>query len=790
MLNSNFQSNLQNTFQWMEKLGFSSQNRALDIQFSNPALNSQLLLQRIDGQHQLNQGLEAELICFANQANIPLKQFIGSQVAVDTLTDRGQRFRRSGIITAAEQGQSDGALSLYKLRMQDATALWQQRRNSRVFMDKSVLDVIQILFKEWQQRSSLFAASLSLDIRGLQQDYDTRPFLMQHNELDAAFITRLLREEGISWLIDEAQQVVPLSSTPIQAQKLRLIDDNRQYQALERRNIRFHRSDATEQQDSITQFHAQRSLQPTAVHVQRWQPDALDYDDGAGSVLSAHQHSLNIDNDQLGLEQAWHISPAWMQDLQGEDQATASGNQQVERINQRLSDHYAAQAKQFVALSSVRDAQVGYWFQLQQHPEIDLHAAADQEFLITKNVFYSQNNLPKDIHDQLTRLQHQSKWHLTWSLQHSDERQANQLTLQRRQIPTLAAFDPLQHRPVAHPQRAIVVGPSSEEIHVDIWGRIKVRFLFTRSEDHAHDGGAGSNNNDADSAWVDVLTPWAGEGYGARFLPRVGEIVLINFFDGNLDRPFVMGRIHEGQRTATQFDGKGQLPETKKLSGIRSQEIAGSGFGQLRFDDTTGQISSQLQSSHAATQLNLGHLSHPKVTAESISRGEGFELRTDQWGAIRAGQGMLLSTYAQDQASAMHLDATVAQQQIEANLNSAKALSEVAKNQHTDPLDVLDQLQGFIETLQQTEPQKAAAFKSAMMLLAAPDSIAISSHEDVHLSAAGQISQTAGESINLSTQKNLLAHASDKISLFAAQKGISVIAAKEKIELIAQGDAL
>ncbi|MGQ0516147.1 phage baseplate assembly protein V, partial [Bacillus sp. D-CC] len=83
---------------------------------------------------------------------------------------------------------------------------------------------------------------------------------------------------------------------------------------------------------------------------------------------------------------------------------------------------------------------------------------------------------------------------------------------------------------------SIVVGPEGESIHVDQWGRIKVRFLFTRANDHSHDGGAGSNDNDTDSAWVDVVTPWAGKGYGARFLPRVGEIVVIDFFDGNIDR--------------------------------------------------------------------------------------------------------------------------------------------------------------------------------------------------------------------------------------------------------------
>ncbi len=92
---------------------------------------------------------------------------------------------------------------------------------------------------------------------------------MQSLESDYDFLTRLMRSEGINWLIDEAALTVSDSSAQIQAQKLRLIDDNNQYQALARKNIRFHRSSATEQNDSITNFVGERSIQPTAVHVQR-----------------------------------------------------------------------------------------------------------------------------------------------------------------------------------------------------------------------------------------------------------------------------------------------------------------------------------------------------------------------------------------------------------------------------------------------------------------------------------------------------------------------------------------
>ncbi|MFW6768459.1 DUF2345 domain-containing protein, partial [Acinetobacter pittii] len=417
------------------------------------------------------------------------------------------------------------------------------------------------------------------------------------------------------------------------------------------------------------------------------------------------------------------------------------------------------------------------------------HDSADKEFLILSKHYYNQNNLPKELQQQLERLLPKDKLKAAQlDSQNPEQRHFAELNVVRRNIKAVPEYNPLEHRPAAHPQRARVVGLEGESIHVDQWGRIKVRFLFTRTDDHSHDGGAGSNDNDTDSAWVDVLTPWAGAGYGARFLPRVGEIVVIDFFDGNIDRPFVVGRIHEAERYPTQFDQKGQLPDTKKLSGIRSEEVDGKGFNQLRFDDTTGQISAQLQSSHAASQLNLGNLSHPKDKAESEGRGEGFELRTDQWGAVRAGSGLLVSTHKQDQAQGVHLDANEAKQQIEGGLNNAKALSEVAKNQQTDPLEHLENLKSFIEKLEQQDNAKAKTFKDAIMLLASPNSIAVASNEDIHLSADGQLNQTAGDSINLSTQKNLIAHAQNKISLFAAQEGARLYAGKGKVEIQAQGD--
>ncbi|WP_312209607.1 type VI secretion system Vgr family protein [Acinetobacter variabilis] len=774
---------LQSIYTVLEGLGLSSQKRALHLRFSNEILNSQVLIQRIEGRHWINEGLHAELLCLSTHPYIALKQFIGCQVAVDQVTDQGELFRTTGIITAAKQGHSDGALSVYQLTLEDATSLWHKRRNSRVFLNQSVKEISEILFAEWQKRSGLFAQSLSLDLSGLNREYDVRPLVIQSNESDYDFLTRLWRSEGINWLIDEKELIISISARTIQPQVLRLVDEQQYFQALKRRSIRFHRSHATEQFDTITSLIAERQLVPNNVGLQRWQ--AIDLEQEQNQRLVNIQQSSVQDHTSLNLEDVWNISPAWTSDLNREDQATSSSPAQLDQLSQQLSHYHAMQSKYFKASSSVRDAQVGYWFELHDHPEIDQHPCNEREFLILGKHFYNQNNLPKDILLQVDQLTLSSRWKVL-----DDERQGNELYLIRRDILVIPEYHPLQHRPVAYPQRAKVVGPEGETIYVDEWGRVKVRFLFTRSEDHQHDGGAGANDNDTDSAWVDVLTPWAGEGYGARFHPRIGEIVVIDFFEGDIDRPFIVGRIHEAERYQTMFDKKGQLPFTKKLSGIRSQEVEGEGFNQLRFDDTTGQISAQLQSSHGASQLNLGNLSHPKEDEASDGRGEGFELRTDQWGALRAGAGLLLSTYKQENANANHLNASPAKSQLESSLNHSKALSEIAKNQQTDPLEGLDHLKKFLDQIEQQDQSKAETFKQALMLLCAPNSIALSTNEDLYLSADQQINHSAADNINFSTQKSLIAHSQDKISLFAAQQGLKAIAAKGKVELQAQDDAI
>ncbi|HCF2046721.1 TPA: type VI secretion system Vgr family protein, partial [Pseudomonas aeruginosa] len=107
------------------------------------------------------------------------------------------------------------------------------------------------------------------------------------------------------------------------------------------------------------------------------------------------------------------------------------------------------------------------------------------------------------------------------------------------------------------------------------------------------------------------------------------------------------------------------------------KEYKGSRANELRIDDTTAQISAALMSDHGASALHLGYLTHPRPEGGK-PRGEGFELRTDEHGAVRAAKGLLLSTEEQLRAGAGHLDRGVVVQVLEAALELARELGDYA----------------------------------------------------------------------------------------------------------------
>ena len=198
-------------------------------------------------------------------------------------------------------------------------------------------------------------------------------------------------------------------------------------------------------------------------------------------------------------------------------------------------------------------------------------------------------------------------------------------------MPWRPAYEQSRHAKPTAPgvQPALVVGPPGEEVHTDALGRIQVCFPW--------------DPEGRDSCWLRVLTPVAGEGWGQLHLPRVGQEVLVGYIGNDIDRPVVLGCLGNGTHPPPRFSGAAHYPANRALSGFQSRELRGTGYGELLFDDSTGQIKTKLSSEYGKTQLNLGWIGGPRYDGASVYRGAGFELRSDLFGALRAAKGLLIS---------------------------------------------------------------------------------------------------------------------------------------------------
>ncbi|MBN2035041.1 MAG: type VI secretion system tip protein VgrG, partial [Deltaproteobacteria bacterium] len=145
-------------------------------------------------------------------------------------------------------------------------------------------------------------------------------------------------------------------------------------------------------------------------------------------------------------------------------------------------------------------------------------------------------------------------------------------------IPSSVTFRPERNTPkpvVEGVQTAIVVGPSGEEIYTDEFARVKVKFHWDRVE------GA----DETSSCWIRVSQLWAGVNWGAMFIPRIGQEVIIDFIEGDPDRPIITGRVYN-QENMPPYG----LPDQKTKSAIKTNSsIGGDGFNEIRFEDKKGE---------------------------------------------------------------------------------------------------------------------------------------------------------------------------------------------------------
>lgn len=267
---------------------------------------------------------------------------------------------------------------------------------------------------------------------------------------------------------------------------------------------------------------------------------------------------------------------------------------------------------------------------------------------------------------------------------------------------------------------------------------------------------------------VRFAKPYGGDKYGFHFPLIQGTEVAIAFHEGDPDRPYIAHAMHDSRHV----DHVTEKNSTRNV-------IRTAGLNKLRMEDKRGEEHVKLSTEYGGkTQLNLGH----NVDASRDLRGEGAELRTDRHVSIRGGAGVFITADKQPFAGDKMLSMREAISQLENALSIARSLSDAAETAEALPADIQSQVK-------LTESLKELARPG--MVLNAPEGVSITSPQAVRMASGrasvGIISQ---QNTDISALKRFTVAAGEAVSMLARKAGMKLFAAKGKVEIQAQDDAL
>lgn len=791
-----------------------------------------------------------DVIALSTSATIPPTVLLGQPATLELALADGTRERFSGEICDAAMLGSDGGLARYRIRI--APWIWRLAhvRNCRIWQDKRVIDIVDAVFADYRPAARW---RWSDETASFMADALPRSYCCQYRESDLDFVLRLLAEEGLCWRVEEADEGHGLVLFADSSQPGAVPEDA---SSASDGGIRYHGVSSVEQRDSVQSLHARQRLHASLMTV-------LSSDYKARRSVSANSPS--------------HVRYTKLPELESYDvpgQYAYANSAQARRYVDLQMQGKEARGQLWSGRSTVRTLRAGTRMNVTGAPLRQLGAAG--AFTVLRVSSVGINNLPPPAREALAELFGPLPELLEQALCVVPTEFGLAITQARRTgyancfeaipagapwRPELPGSDGRTHaKPTARgAQSAIVVGmggndsaQGADELCCDRLGRVRIRF-------HWQDGGSAS-------CWVRV----AQRSVGFQFLPRIGQEVLVQFLENDIDRPVIVGALYNGQgeggivptpggeRVAqakvSPFEkandharsGQGNLaggnspvwhgasPESEGHRngaaqwGIRGKEFGGPGYSELLFDDTDGQGRVQLRCSHAATELNLGHLIHSADNYRGSFRGLGAELRTDAFGAVRAGGGLLISSYginhgtavrdtasenaggvglverAVKMAEVFHRAATNHETVgLAAHAGAAKACSSVL-DQNLAPLNAMlaalsENVDGRRLDTAQGAPAGAGMSQLAapMVAIAAKNGVGVDAGQSLQITSDETVSMIAGQDVQSISGGQICIHSGQVIGVLgrtveadAVSAGLQLVAAQDAIDIQGQADEL
>jgi type VI secretion system secreted protein VgrG len=513
------------------------------LRITTPLGPNTFLLTGLEGSEGLSRLFEfrMEVVALSSQP-VAFDEILGQSVTATIALLTGEVRHVSGIVCRISQGGRsigpDGEpLTSYRLEVVPQLWLLTRRTGSRIFQQKSVPDIL---------RELLTGLNVTYQIQGT---FEPRNFCTQYRESDFAFASRLMEEEGIYYFFkhEDGRSTMVLANTPASHPDLamdgaaKFEDDRSRTGALDRvrawekrQEIRSGKFTLWDHNFELPGKHLDAS-KPTLDSVQ------------SGTV----SHKLKVANNETlelydfpggyakrfdGVAPGGGDQAADLQKVFQDNTRTVGIRMQEEELGSIL----------ITGRSGYPQFTAGNKFSLEDHPDangayvlvtVDHRARLDQRVRSNGEGFAYENDFSC--------------------------------------IPAALPFRPARAtpRPQIGCQTAEVVGPSGEEIFVDKYGRVKVQFHWDRE-----------GKNDASSAcWIRVASSWAGKNWGAIHIPRVGQEVVVDFLEGDPDRPLIVGSVYNADMMPPYT-----LPDNKTQSGIKSRSTmkgTAENFNEIRFED-------------------------------------------------------------------------------------------------------------------------------------------------------------------------------------------------------------
>ncbi|KIG12359.1 putative vgr related protein [Enhygromyxa salina] len=441
----------------------------------------------------------------------------------------------SGIVERVEEGATSEHDLFCTITVVPALRALAHRRNSRIFQDMKIPEILELVLAE-----GLSPYERSVNVDNLVGDYLPQEYTVQYRESDFDFVHRLMEEYGINYRFKSEDGVEVMYLSDSSASYEDLISLGNQDGLLPMRM----RGGTPEMTEDARGFRRESKLRSTVARsmVFDWlSPDeprtsesdvAAEFDIPNGATLEPEREDYD------------HEQPSATYGYRSAGLDTAEFDSQVALRRAR----HQRDAVRCWGVAVTTQMTAGTKFELLDHPQVDL----------------------------LGRYYVVSVTHMAGvfaGAELADEAYVNKFQC----VPEAVQWRPARQRRsprISGMQTATVVGPAGEEIHTDEHGRIKVQFHWDREGEF----------DENTSCFIRVVQPWAGNGWGFVFLPRIGMEVAVTFIEGDPDRPVITGCLYNGANTPPYA-----LPDDKTKSTIKSDSSpGGGGFNELRFEDSAG----------------------------------------------------------------------------------------------------------------------------------------------------------------------------------------------------------